>query len=68
MNLFLLLNRKKDILTNMGNQSALTSIVWKKYILWRVKGAYQLLGYQQSLKYLLLCSAEERNSYKFGTT
>jgi len=28
---------------------------------------HQLFGYQHSSKYLLLCSAEERNSYKFGT-
>jgi len=25
-------------------------------------------GYEHSLKYLLVCSNEERNSYRFGTT
>jgi len=28
-------------------------------------GVHQLSGYRHSLKYLLLCSAEERNSYRF---
>ncbi len=28
----------------------------------------QLFGYQHSSEYLLLCSAEERSSYRFGTT
>ncbi len=32
-----------------------------------VNGYQQLLGYPHSLKCLLLCSAEERNSYMFGT-
>jgi len=39
----------------------LTSIVWtKKYngSQWELK----LFGYQHSLKYLLLCSADERNA------
>jgi len=29
---------------------------------------HQLFSYQHSSKYLLLCSAEERNFYRFGTT
>ncbi len=33
-----------------------------------VSGYRQLLGSQHSSKYLLLCSTEERNSYRFGTT
>jgi len=31
--------------------------------------AHQLFGgYPYSFKYFLLCSAEERNAYRFGTT
>jgi len=33
-----------------------------------VNGAHQLFGCPYSSKYLLLCLAEERNSYRFGTT
>jgi len=33
-----------------------------------VNGAPQLFGYQHSSKYLLLCSIEGGNSYRFGTT
>jgi len=32
-----------------------------------VNGCRQKSGYQHSLKYNLLCSTEERNSYRFGT-
>jgi len=31
-------------------------------------GAHQMFGYPCYLKYLLLCSAKERKSYRFGTT
>ncbi len=33
-----------------------------------VNGAPKQLGYKLSSKYLPLCSAEQRNSYRFGTT
>jgi len=33
-----------------------------------VSGAKELFGSNRSSKYLHLCSAEERNSYKFETT
>ena len=33
-----------------------------------VNGVHQLSGYRHSSKYLLLCSEEERNSYRFKTT
>ncbi len=33
-----------------------------------VNGAPKQPGYKLSSKYLPLCSAEQRNSYKFGTT
>jgi len=32
-----------------------------------VNGVHQLSDYQHYLKYFLLCSAEERNTYRFGT-
>jgi len=56
--LFLVLNTKEDISKNMGNQ--LTSIVWTINTLW--------YGYWHSSEYFCLCSAEESNSYRFGTT
>jgi len=33
-----------------------------------VNGQQELFGWQNSSKYLLLCSTEQRNSYKFRTT
>ncbi len=42
-----------------------TSIAWKNTM--EVNGYHQLFGNQHSSKYLLLCSAEERNSYRFRT-
>jgi len=33
-----------------------------------INGHHQLSGYHHSLKYLILCSTEERNSYWVGTT
>jgi len=33
-----------------------------------VNVALGLFGYPHSSKYIILCSAEERKSYKFGTT
>jgi len=33
-----------------------------------INGRRQLSGYQYSLKYLILCSTVERNSYRVGTT
>ncbi len=34
----------------------------------KVNGYHQLFGYYHSSKYLLLCSAAQRNSYRFETT
>ncbi len=45
----------------------MTFIIWKKNTM-KVNGYCQLFGYQHSSKYRLLCSAEEINSYRFGTT
>jgi len=33
-----------------------------------VNGQQKLFGWENSSKYLLLCSTEQRNSYKFRTT
>ncbi len=38
------------------------------YIYLGVNGYHQLLGYSHSSKYLLLCSTEERNSYRLRTS
>jgi len=40
---------------------------WHPEYAMEVNGTNQLFGYRYSLKYLL-CSAEDRNSYRFGTT
>ncbi len=54
-----------------GNQSSseapLTSIVFFS-LLWKSNGAPKQPGYKLSSKYLPLCSAGQRNSYRFGTT
>jgi len=50
------LKTKEDILKNQP----LTSLT-------EVNGYRQLFGNKQSSKYLLLCSTEEINSYRFGT-
>ncbi len=54
-----------------GKQSSsgepLTSIVFF-FPTMEVNGAPKQLGYKLSSKYLPLCSAEQRNSYRFGTT
>ncbi len=34
----------------------------------KVNGDHQLFGYQHSSKYILLCSTEQRNSYRFEMT
>lgn len=39
------------------------TIVWKKIYY----GSQWMLGYQHSSKYMLLCSTEKRNSYRFET-
>jgi len=53
----------------MSVTKELTSIKKKKKnSTMEVNGVHQLSSYQHSSKYLLLCSAEDRNSYRFGTT
>jgi len=55
----LLLNTKEDILNNVSN-----SIFFPYYGSQWV----QLTGYWHYSKYFILCSAEERYSYRFETT
>ncbi len=54
-----------------GKQSSsgapMTSIVFS-FSYYGSHGAPKQSGYKLSSKYLPLCSAEERNSYRFGTT
>ncbi len=47
--------------------ATLTSIVGKKNTM-EVNGAPELLCFPHSSEYLPLCSAEQRHSYRFGTT
>jgi len=62
MNLFLLLNTKEDIVKkNMGNQTKTFFFLFFK--LWKSTGwAINCLVTHYSSKYLLLCSAEEKNT------
>jgi len=57
VNFFLLLNTNKDIFKLVINQ-----------LMGHIGHIHQLFGYPYYSKYLLLCSAEERNEYMFGTT
>jgi len=59
MSFLLLLNTKEDILKNIGYHLP-DSWMGNKYIM-EVNGAHELWHYS---KYRLLCSAEERNSYR----
>ncbi len=69
MSFILLLNSKEAILKNVGNQTVDGSrhTMEKKYTM-EVNVYRQLFGYQHSTKYIILCSAEETNSYRFGMT
>ncbi len=49
------------------SEAPLTSIVFFSPVL-EVNGAPKQPGYKLSSKYLPLCSAEQRNSYRPGTT
>jgi len=67
MSFFLLLNAKEDILKNDLNFGTIDfhSIFFPTM---EVNGAKQLLGSNRFPKYLPLCSAEVRKSYRFSTT
>ncbi len=66
MNVFVLLNTKEDILKNVGNRAVLDHSIFIPTI--EANGATKQPGYKLSSKYLPLCSAEQRHSYRFGTT
>jgi len=55
------------IWTKDNENLPLTCIVEKENAK-EVNGAKQLLGSKHSSKYLPLCSAEEKNSFRFATT
>jgi len=61
-----------DILDDMGVSKLSEKVLFLK-VNYFFKGIVhlknlQLFGYPYSLKYLILCSAEERNPYRFETT
>ncbi len=70
MNFFILPNTKEYILKKVCNQAFLgapiTSIVEKNTM--EGNGAPELLYFPHSSDNLPLCSAEQRHSYRFGTT
>ncbi len=71
MNVFVLLNTKEDILKNVGNRAVLGHHWLPLYFFFpplEVNGAPKQPDYKLFSKYLPLCSAEQRNSYRFGTT
>jgi len=59
------MNTKEDILKN---DWIFGTIDFHIVFTMEVNGAKQLFGSNRSSKYLSLCSAEERNSYRFATT
>ncbi len=67
MNVFVLLNTKEDILKNVGKTEQIWIIVFF-FPTEEVNGVPKQPGYKLSSKYLPLYSAEQRNSYRFGTT
>jgi len=66
MNFFLLQNTKEDILKNVENQSFGSRWLPLNCFL-SMQKEVNGNGYQHFSKHLLLCSSEERNSYKFET-
>ncbi len=70
MNVFVLLNTKEDILKNIGHRAVLGHLWLPKYLFptMEVNGARKQPVHKISSKYLPLCSAEQRNEYRFGTT
>ncbi len=71
MNFFVLLNTKEDILKNVGTEQFWGTIDFHSNFFFptmEVNVAPKQPGYKRSSKYLPLCSAEQRNSYRFGTT
>jgi len=65
MSFFLLLKAKEDILKNVSNQTVDRPHI---SILWKSMESMNCLVTHIPQKNLLLCSAEERNSYRFGSS
>jgi len=61
---FHLLNTKEDILKIDGNQTVAVTDCHSM----EKNGYHQMFVHQHSSQYLLLCSTDEGNSYRFGTT
>jgi len=71
MKFFVLLNTKEDILKNVGNRAVLgyrrfTTVLF--FLLWKSMEPQNSLVTNFFSEYLPLCSAEQRISYRFGTT
>ncbi len=62
--------QNKDILKKVCNQAVWGTIDFnsRKKNTMEVNGAPELLCFSHSSEYLPLCSAEQRHSYRFGTT
>jgi len=56
---------KEDTMKNVGNQTVV-GLHWLISPIMEVCAVHQLFDYQHSSKYLLLCSTDQRNSYKAG--
>ncbi len=65
-----LLNTKENILKNVETEQFLGTIEVHSIVFptMEVNGAPKQPGHKLSSKYLPLCSAEQRYSYRFGTT
>ncbi len=72
MHFFVLLNKNEDILKKVCDQAVLGTIdhpYWgKKQNTMEVNVAPELLCFPHTSEYLYLCSAEDRHSYRFGTS
>ncbi len=70
MNVFVLLNTKEYILKKVCNQAVLGTIDFhsRKTNTMEVNGVPEQLCFLHSSEYLSLCSAEQRHSYRCGTT
>ncbi len=65
---FPLLNTKKIFWRMLATKQLTVAIDFHRKVKYYVNGYRQLFGCQHPSKYLPLCSTEERNSYRFGTT
>ncbi len=70
MSVFFLLNIKADILKNVDNQTVAGTHWLPQYGQKKLRNAMRTNNclVTHIIQYTILCSAEERNSYRFGTT